>query len=517
MKRKSLKTLILSLSFLSISTFVVQAFQMDYITGKDRYETAALISEKLNYSNAILVNGLSLVDGLSASGLSGCLNAPILLTESNSIPLSTLNKIKDTSTIYLIGSYTVISSDIESQLKSQGKTVIRLGGKDRFSTSYLVADEIDKRTGINELYYVNGLIGEADAMSIAPVAAKNCNPIILTNGENTDYIRPVKSYAIGGLGVLNSFFDKFTERLNGQDRFETNKNVINRFFSNKTHINLSKSEELIDALTSSVLKQPVALIDNNSDKSVIEGATSLTALGNINQIAVNRAKSFLYSEKVVFYSQHQDDETLFAGSAIVDAIKAVGAENVYVVLISDGDESGVFNDYRYNNLSLEKKTALRNTEFRAATSQLGVLEKNLIFLNQPEKNINENVIKDIVIDFENKFNNVTHITHSYKYDFHEQHLKAGNILYNLYKSNQIKDCRFFGRKELMPTLNNKMLFESISDNKNEKDNILKACFEYKLDKADMVREGIGYKSVSSLFDSLTSDPLNISYLHEPGL
>jgi putative cell wall-binding protein/LmbE family N-acetylglucosaminyl deacetylase len=516
MKRKFLKTSIFLLSFFSVSTFVVQAFPIDYIAGKDRYETAALISEKLDYSTAILVNGLSLVDGLSASGLSGCLNAPILLTEPNSIPLSTLNRIKNTSTIYLVGGYGVISTEIESQLKNQGKTIIRLGGKDRFSTSYLVADEIDKRAGINELYYVNGFIGEADAMSIAPVAAKNGNPIILTDGKSTNYTRTVKSYAIGGLGVLNSFFDSFAERLNGQNRFETNNNVINRFFPNKTHINLSKSEELIDALTASALKDPVVLLDINSDKSVIGGTKSATVFGDINQLAINRAKSYLFNDTIVFYSQHQDDETLFAGSAIVDAIKAVGAENVYVVLISDGDESGVFNDYRYNNLSLEKKTALRNTEFRAATSQLGVLEKNLIFLNQPEKKINDNIIKNTIMNFENKFNNVTHVTHSYKYDLHEQHLKTGNILYDLYKSNQIKDCRFFGRKELMPTLNNKMLIESISDNKNERNNILKACFEYKLDKADMVREGIGYKSVSSLFDSLTSDPLNISYLHEPG-
>ncbi|MCR1951901.1 PIG-L family deacetylase [Clostridium sp. DSM 100503] len=150
-------------------------------------------------------------------------------------------------------------------------------------------------------------------------------------------------------------------------------------------MNLSKSEELIDALTSSALKQPVVLIDKNSDKSVIAGAKVLTSLGDINQSAVNQAKSYLYSEKVVFYSQHQDDETIFAGSAIVDAIQAVGQENVYVVLISDSDESGVFTDPRYNNLSLEKKTSLRNNEFRAATAQLGVLEKNLVFLNQSEK------------------------------------------------------------------------------------------------------------------------------------
>lgn len=517
MKKKFLKTLAFSLSFISISNFAVQAFPINYVAGKNRYDTASLISDKLKYSTAILVNGMSLVDGLSASGLSGTLDAPILLTEVNSIPDSTLKRIEKSKTIYLVGGEGVISKNIENTLKKLGKTIIRLGGKDRFLTSYSVANEIEKIKPIEEIYYVNGLVGEADAMSIAPVAAKRGNPVILTDGKTPGYKRNVKSYAIGGTGVLNNSFDNFSERLNGKNRFETNKNVIEKFFPNRTHINLSKADELIDALTSSALKEPVVLIDNNSDKSVIAGAKSLTVFGDINQIAVNRAKSYIYSDKVVFYSQHQDDETIFAGSAIIDAIKAVGAENVYVVLISDGDESGVFNDPRYNNLSLEKKTALRNNEFRAATSQLGILEKNLIFLNQSEKNLDENLIKNTILNIESKFTNVTHVTHSYKYDLHEQHLKTGNIIYDLYKSGQIKDCKFFGRKELIPTNNRKLLIESVSDNEKEKNKILKACFEYKLDNRDMIREGIGYKSVSSLFDALTSDPLNISYQHEPGL
>lgn len=517
MKRNFLKTLLFSLSFISISTFVVQAFPIDYVAGKNRYETAEFISDKLEYSEAILVNGMALVDGLSASGLSGTLNAPILLTEVNNIPDSTLKRIEKVKTIYLVGGEGVISKNIEDSLKKLGKNIIRLGGKDRFLTSYSVANEIEKIKNIDEIYYVNGLIGEADAMSIAPVAAKTGNPVILTDGKTTEYKRNLKSYAIGGTGVLNESFDTFSERLNGKNRFETNKNVINKFFPNKTHINLSKSDELIDALTSSALKQPVALIDKNSDKSVIAGAKSLTAFGDIDQTAVNQAKSYIYSGKVVFYSQHQDDETIFAGSAIVDAIQAVGPENVYVVLISDGDESGVFTDPRYKNLSLEKKTALRNNEFRAATAQLGILEKNLAFLNQPEKNLDENLIKATILNFENTFDNVTHVTHSYKYDLHEQHLKTGNILYDLYNKGQIKDCRFFGRKDLIPNTNNKLLIESISDNEIEKNKVLKACFEYKLDNRDMIREGIGYKSVSSLFDNLTFDPLNKSYLHEPGL
>lgn len=517
MKKSFLKTLILSFSFLSILSYIPQAFPINYIAGKNRYETAAFISDNLSSSNAILVNGLSLADGLSASGLSGTLNSPILLTEVDNIPQPTLKRINLVNTIYLIGGESVISKSIENKLKELGKNCIRLSGKDRYLTSYAVANEIEKIKNIDEIYYVNGLIGEADAMSIAPVAAKKGNPVILTDGEKTDFKRNVKSYSIGGIAVLNSSFDTFSERLSGANRFETNKNVIKRFFPDKTHVNLSKADELIDALTSSALKEPVVLIDNDSDKSIIAGAKSLTVFGDINQTAVNRAKGYIYSDKVVFYSQHQDDETLFAGSAIVDAIESVGAENVYIVLISDGDESGVFNSARYKGLDLEGRTRLRNNEFKAAVAKLGVLDKNLIFLNQPEGNINEDIVTSTIINFENNYNNITHVTHSYKYDFHAQHLKTGELLYNIYNKGIIKDCRFFARKDLIPNNSNKLLIQSISDNNKERSKVINACNEYKLDNKDMVREGIGYKSVQSLFDSLTSDPLTTSYLHEPGL
>ena len=510
------KTLILTISIFSTYTISAKAMSIDYIVGKNRYETAALIADKISYSTAIIVNGHSLADGLASSGLSGSLNAPILLTDTNSVPSYTLDKITNVNTIYLVGGVGVISKDVESQLKNLGKTVIRLGGKNRFYTSYAVADEINKIKGISELYYVNGYQGEADAMSIAPVAAKNGNPVILTDGKTTEYLKNVKSYSIGGTGVLNTYFDSFAERLGGQTRFETNANVINKFFQDKQHVNLSKSDVLIDALTASALKQPVVLISDNSDKSIIAGAKSATVFGDISQTAVNRAKSYIFNEKVVFYSQHQDDETIFAGSAIVDAVKTVGPENVYIVLISDGDESGIFLGDRYKNLSTLEKMRLRNNEFKAATSQLGVLEENLIFLNQPEADINEKIVKNTILNFENNYTNVTHITHSYKYDLHTQHLKTGEILYNLYNEGLIADCRFFGRKELMPT-NSTALIESVADNIDEKNKVLMACYEYRLDNQDMIREGIGYKSVKSLFDALTSNPLTPSYLHEPGL
>lgn len=115
-------------------------------------------------------------------------------------------------------------------------------------------------------------------MSIAPIAAKSRNPIILTGGKTTSYLKNVQAYSIGGTGVLNSYFDYFSERIGGIDRFETNSKVTNKLFPIKNHVNFSKSDVLINALTSSALKAPVVLINKASDKSTIASAKECYSL-----------------------------------------------------------------------------------------------------------------------------------------------------------------------------------------------------------------------------------------------
>lgn len=512
-RKVSLIALIMTCMFSS----KVQARDISYIEGKTRYETAALIANEITYDKAILVNGMALVDGLSASGLSGAINSPILLTSVNNIPDATLQALNGVNTVYIVGGNNVVSIGIEEKIKSMGINVIRIGGSDRYKTSYAVADEIEKIKGISEIYYVNGLSGEADAMSIAPVAAKSGNPVILTNGKDTSYIKSGgDKFIIGGNTVMNSNFDKYGERLGGKTRFETNKLIINRFFDDKSDIFISKSDVLIDALTSSALKKPVVLVSNTSDKSVIAGAKSITALGGINPSIISKVNSYLYEDTVVFYTQHQDDETLFAGSAIVDAIESVGRENVYIVLITKGDKSAVFNQDRYLSLSDDEKAMLRNNEFMAAVDRLGVASDNIILCNQNEYEVDYKSLSDLIEGFESHFNSVTHIVHSYKYDIHSEHMKAGQIIYDLYNEGKIKDTRFFARFTEGDRIPLEYLIQAVSDNEVERNKVMEACDEYKLDNGDMIREGIGYKSVGWMFNSLKNDKNTTSYLHKPG-
>lgn len=285
--------------------FIVESDQLskiDSIKGIDRYETAALIADKQNYKEAILVNSSnSLADGLSASGLSGAINAPILLTMKSSIPEQTNKRLNGVNKIYLIGSESSIDTNIENQLKSRGIEVKRLGGLDRYKTSYAVAKEISTLKKIDKILLVNGVKGEPDAMSVSSVASRDASPIILTDGNDIPFeTNGVKSYIIGSTGVMSKKIEDKTKatRLGGIDRFDTNKKIIKHFYGQPTEFYLSKSDKLVDALTGSPLAKeaPIVLVNNGSDKSILNKAKKLTALGGIDKTIIEECINAVNSQ-----------------------------------------------------------------------------------------------------------------------------------------------------------------------------------------------------------------------------
>lgn len=229
MKLKRLATITLSCALLLSSIITTGAYdvpKVEKIRGKDNYETAALIADKQNYSTAILVNlDNSIADGLSSSGLSGAVNAPILLTKKDSIPDVTMTRINKANKIYIIGGVNSVSPSMENNLKSKGLEVIRIQGKDRIDTSLNVANEIKKYSNSKYIFYTNGFKGEADAISIAPIAARYKAPIIQTDGSKTSYQSNAnEKYVIGGSTSMSESIVKSTKsfRIGGKDRFETN-------------------------------------------------------------------------------------------------------------------------------------------------------------------------------------------------------------------------------------------------------------------------------------------------------
>ena len=256
------------------------------IIGSDRYETAAKIADKLgSYDNIVLVNAeSSMSDGLSAAGLAGKENGAILLTKKDSIPKATMDRIKKVKKVYIIGGEAAISQKVSDEITKNVPNVKieRLGGKTRVETSEIVAKKLGN---YSDAFVVNGFKGEADAMSASAIAAKKGAPILLTNGKTSTHAKKsgVEYYVIGGNNVVDkSIADKYNaEVLAGKDRYATNKEVINEFYSGSDKVYIANGDKLVDALTASPLakKDGIVLVNEKSDKSILKGKNTVQVGG----------------------------------------------------------------------------------------------------------------------------------------------------------------------------------------------------------------------------------------------
>lgn len=224
-----------------------------------------------------------------------------------------------------------------------------------------------------------------------------------------------------------------------------------------------------------------------------------------------------FKEYVVFYPQHQDDEVLWGGSAMRTAINTLGADNVFVVLVSDGTGVNVFKEKIYMHKNRKEKEEFRNREFYASLEDIGIKKENIIILSDIDMKSGEHfeLMREVALNFENKYKNVTHVAQSYKFDDHPMHRKNGRVIYKLYEEGTIKDVMFYVKPKYIKNIPPKERVIYQVRNINDYGAIMDACNEYKLVNDSKGRMGIGYTSAHSYFDHLFRDPTLTSILHLP--
>lgn len=150
------------------------------IAGEDRFETAVEVSKKgWSSSNTVVIaTAFNFPDALAGTPLAHKHNAPILLVSPDNMPTSTKDEIQrlGASNAYILGGPVAISDRVESEIRSMGLSVTRIAGEDRHETSVKIAQEVGLS---NTAIVVNGYSFH-EAMSIAPHAARNGIPILLT-------------------------------------------------------------------------------------------------------------------------------------------------------------------------------------------------------------------------------------------------------------------------------------------------------------------------------------------------
>ena len=546
--------------------------------GADRYETAINVSKKLypnGSKNVVLVNATGIeeaavpVDGYISTNLAYLLNAPVLLTKPDKIKDSTIDEIKrlGANKVYVLGGGNVVSEDIINTLKNTLRVEVeRIFGINEIITSIEVAKKIDSIKQINAIMLAPSP-EFVDASFAGSVSAKENMPILYSKKESLDlnvksYIVSNKNikkiYLIGGLfkeNVINDLkaLGKEVEIISGEDRFKTNAALVNKFYKSfdsivtvNNNIDLAVASSYSAKMNAPLLyiwddnlwkaadqQQWNTFLFNKVINNIYDFMTDEYPLINSKGVNTNVQVSNAYlgnceepmdvlftNKKAIFYVPHQDDETLYYGQLITAAIDELGADNVHLVLFSDGagsfvNKQGLVTDLlKEQNITFSKA---RDREFLAAIKELGV--KNYTFVEDldfidnrfADQGLKDNVskVKEVMRYYDNLFNHdVTHFGYSY-YDDHTDHNTIGKALYDLYWfSNDVKEFSDvlligkFDNIDLLDKNKNYMFYGNymkIMDNKNY-DKLLKASSKYKEDLNNGLI-GIGYKSVGSVFDN----------------
>jgi putative cell wall-binding protein len=254
------------LLFLSMVGFAVtsnaHAYMVDRLEGKNRFATAASISQEGwdNSEYVVLSFGYSFPDSLAGTSLAHKLNAPILLTHKDTLTEETKKELYrlGVSKAIILGGKGAVSDKVEAELTGMDINFERIGGKNRFETSALIA----KKLGAYDKAVVAYGFNFPDALAIAPYAARNGYPILLTNTTvlpevTKNALNSVKeTIVVGGKGIISdnilSELPKPT-RISGYDRFGTAAKIIETLQDDANDAYVSTGYNFADALTGSVL------------------------------------------------------------------------------------------------------------------------------------------------------------------------------------------------------------------------------------------------------------------------
>ncbi|KXB71800.1 N-acetylmuramoyl-L-alanine amidase LytC precursor [Peptostreptococcus anaerobius] len=286
------------------------------LSGDNRYETSVEVSEKnfKSVDTVVLASGQNIADALVASSYADIEEAPILLTNKNSISDEVLDEIErlKADKVVIVGGQSSISSSVESRLKKEDIKVTRISGRDRFDTSDKLSQEVSRLSKkSSQAILVNGY-KNIDALSVSSLATKEDLPILL-NGRNTlnmsvknrlKQMNVKKVYIIGGNNSISSDVEKELNRmqisvvrLSGTDRYETSANIAKYAYKDFDEAIVASGENPVDALAASTLtgkkEAPILLTNKNkipkSIKKIIEDMDigKITIVGGENSITDN--------------------------------------------------------------------------------------------------------------------------------------------------------------------------------------------------------------------------------------
>lgn len=256
--------------------------RVERIGGTDRFETAKLIAERYarevaqdtslppamrRVDTVIIASGRAFPDALTAASLAGSLlspialavpalagahQAPLLLVEPHEMTRFTREFLveNEIEQVYIVGGPAAVSPEVEAAIAALPSvtSVTRFGGVDRYGTSVSIASEVIAMMGGAAEFCGTSLrtallatgTDFADALALAPIAAKGPHPLLLTRPDALpDSVRTYFEVAFadgsieqviiagGPSAVSDNVIEELTDvgfavtRIGGDDRYDT--------------------------------------------------------------------------------------------------------------------------------------------------------------------------------------------------------------------------------------------------------------------------------------------------------
>lgn len=305
------------------------------VAGGSRIETAIKASQRAFPAGAgtvVVCAAFNWPDSMGGAALAGASNGPVLLSAADALSRESFEEIVRLSPekIYILGGEGAVSRRVEATLRTmfaRQRTVVRIGGADRYETSRMAAEETNAQLVANNRRADKALLASGatfpDALAASPLAASKGWPVVLVpeRGGASDTaaclsrIGVRQAVALGGQSAVSeSFlarlraFDIATERVSGSNRYATSVAVAEYGVSSGLSFDgvcVTSGENYPDALAGGVLAAkngsvmlltPRVSLDPNA-KSALErnartigrvyylGGTSALATGTRQQVA----------------------------------------------------------------------------------------------------------------------------------------------------------------------------------------------------------------------------------------
>jgi Tol biopolymer transport system component len=150
------------------------------IGGATRYDTAALIAERVGGTSVYVVRGDDWTDAAAVSALAAYQHRPVLLTPATTLSLAVAEATTalHATSATIVGGTSAVSASAERALNLIGVTTTRLAGADRWGTSAAVASSAVAAGMTGPPWLASGL-NWPDAVSVGPATAASKGVLLL--------------------------------------------------------------------------------------------------------------------------------------------------------------------------------------------------------------------------------------------------------------------------------------------------------------------------------------------------